>query len=161
MSQLELTPQEKAELEARPIGDSKWRDLTEEQLAIRVEIGKKIHARFMKDDDNISARCRAIYEKMPMWGFYEDANSASGWPPRRSYGVCIGEEDEERLYTATLMPMFNNRTIGGTPTSSLRRVDRWSPEIIERMKTEHHMYQHVGLWEDPLGFWAILMEAAE
>lgn len=159
MQALGLTPQEKAELDARPMGDPKWRGLTDAQIAIRIEIGKKMQAYFNRVDPTMTDRFKAIYEKMPMWAFYEDAESETGWPPRRAYGVCFGEDGEERLQTATLMPCINNRTIGGCPVNCLKRVDRWSPHTLEQMKCG--LYQGIGIWEDPLGFFTLLMEVAE
>jgi hypothetical protein len=151
-----LSPAELAELKARPIGVPEWRNLTEEQIALRVEIGKKIQADFIATSPTLEPRLRDIYERYPMWGFYESAESEDAWPPRRAYGVCFGEDDDERLYTVTLMSMINNRTIGGCPVESLVRVDRWSPQTIQRMKSP--LYNGTGIWEDPLGFVKLLME---
>jgi hypothetical protein len=157
MNELQLTPQEEAELAARPIGNPEWRNLTEEQISVRVEIGKKMQAHILSVDHTIPERFRSIYEKAPLWGFYEAAET--GWPPRRAFGVCIGAGGEDRLHTVTLMASFNNRTIGGTPISSLHRVERWSPGVIEQMKCG--LYRDTGLWEDPLGFCTLIREAAD
>jgi len=151
-----LTPEEQAELQARPIGEPQWRGLTDAQIALRIEIGKKFQAYANSTDPTMAPRYRVIYDKCPMWGFYESAETADAWPPRRAYGVCIGEGGEERLHAATLMMAVNNKILDGIPVTALRRVDRWSPQTIQRMRCG--MYRGIGIWEDPLGFVQLLRE---
>jgi hypothetical protein len=141
-----LNAEEEAELHARPIGAREWRNLTEEQIVRRIGILKKMHASIESD---MLPWQRDLYAKMPVWGFYVDAHSEDAWLPRRVYGVCLGEGDEERVHNVTLLIMMNNNTLGGTPVTQLRRVERWSAEHIERMRCG--MYTDIGLFEDPLG----------
>jgi hypothetical protein len=149
---LNLTAEEGAELHARPIGAPEWRNLTEQQLLLRIEIAKKMWLLVKQADPTLQAWHIELYERMPPWGFYVDAHSADCWPPRRIFGLCrsASEPFEQRVHNVTLMIAMNNATLGGTPVTELRRVERWSEAHIRQMCTG--WYKCIGLFEDPLGF---------
>ena len=44
--------------------------------------------------------------------------------------------------------IITNRTVGGTAVETIRRVDRWSPEQMDRIKLNCDS----GMFADPLGF---------
>ena len=61
---MNLTTEEENELKARPIGTS---CLTDEQILLRQEIGKKMCDYFLQVDTSLTPEIREIYEKTPMW----------------------------------------------------------------------------------------------
>lgn len=148
----EFTAEEDAELKTRPIGG--LYSFTEEQLSLRVAIGKKMTAWFCAVDSTMSADVRKVYEDFPMWAFYVTKSSDL---PKRSYGVCFGEDKKPRLHTAACHIMFTNLTIGGTPVEDLVKVDRWSAEQLARIEFNNDP----AIFLDPLGFMIVLRQVAK
>ncbi|RYE17152.1 MAG: hypothetical protein EOP45_16310 [Sphingobacteriaceae bacterium] len=85
-------------------------DLSKELVEERKFLGKKLCQFLFEMDDTLEEKTRKVYEKYPMWCFYEDVDSGM---PKRVYGVVWMSDGSYRLHTISCMMLFSNDTIGG------------------------------------------------
>jgi hypothetical protein len=145
-----LSEEEKEELRKNPPALD-FQPATEEQFLFRLSIAKKMCAFFNQVDASMTAEYRAIYEKYPMWAFYESTDPEATLP-RRVYGAMVRVEDDgsiaEAVHAATAHIAWVNYVLGGVLVTQLKRVDRWS----ENSTMMINMSGAKGMFCDPLGF---------
>ena len=148
-----LTIEEKNELKERPISIS-LNTLTPDQFEIRKDIAKKFCEFFLENDDTLTSKHKEIYNKYPMWKFYQTIDDEI---PKRSYGVASTKEGKDVLYTATAQIMMVNYTVGGTLCENLKVVDQWTENQIDKI----NLSENPGMFIDPLGFMIALSDNAQ
>lgn len=146
-----LTESERKEIE-RCQPTNHLNEFTAEQFVVRVSCAKKLCAWLLDKDSTLTQEYKQIYDAYPMWAFYLD-----GSIPKRSFGVAINSDDKSVLHTVSASLMFDNVTLGGTPTDKLTRVDQWDDKTIAFIKAT----RNPGCYLDPLGFWVFLLENSE
>jgi len=143
-----LTEEEKEELRKNP-PSLDFELVSEEQFLLRLSIAKKMCAFF--NDTSVPPEYRAIYEKYPMWAFYESTDSEATLP-RRVYGAILQTDEDgsktEAVHAATAHLLWVNYVVGGVPVTKLKRVDRWNENSEMMIK----MSGAKGMFCDPLGF---------
>lgn len=139
-----LTEEEKAELEAHPMGTIKSDIGGTPQFELRLCIAKKKCQWYLDNDPTLSAEARAMYEKYPMWQFYCNLDMTR---PRRMYGVFDVEKNLLYMIGAAYANVYN--CLDGFPANDVTTVDRWSHGQIVVINTSP---KHAHLFFDPLGF---------
>lgn len=148
-----LTPEEEAEMKARPMQSNVAVDYTNEQLALRQAIAKKFCQFFLDNDSSLKPEMKTIYEANPMWKFYRGKDKDGG-AIKRSYGVAMSMEGKPVLHTACCMFGWTNLTLGGTVAEELSGHEKWTDAEVTRIK----MNPTPGIFLDPMGFYILLME---
>ena len=151
-STFEFTPEEKAELEARPVG-SVVKPLAPESLALRRAISKR-QLEFVEKTEWFKARPPKVQElmrKFPFTDFYEDTDTKLA---RRVYGVIECTDGTLRLHVGTALMMMANDTVGGVDPAILRKIDNFSEKQLFTITT---MGRSAAVFLDPLG-WQLLLQ---
>lgn len=141
----ELTPDEEERLNEFPTQIY----LSDDVIADRQAIGKKVCRFFARIDDTMDERTKKVYEEFPLWCFYEDKETGI---PKRVYGVYWMSDGTYRLRTVACLTLFSNDAINGTSPDSLRKVDRWNEEQLLGMTLNKGGYAY----SDPLGFFHVI-----
>jgi hypothetical protein len=142
--------------------------LSKELIEERKSLGKRLCQRFIDVDDTLDEKTKKVYEKYPMWCFYEDVNTGL---PKRVYGVGWMEDGSYRLHTIACLMLYSNDAIGGnkhdvsssllttnepasgTSPDSLRKIDNWSKTQLIQME----LNRGGSYYADPLGFYQFLL----
>lgn len=147
-----LDEKERGELDARyiprylvhraPVTD----DLAEEQLVIRIGIGRKLCDYYVRASLTMTDQMREAYQAYPMWGFYVD--HTTGGTPKRVYGVSVntGLGRVTKLLTAACQ---DADVYERTPIENLTRVDRWTDAQKAMIRARGGA---AGLFFDPLAY---------
>ncbi len=140
---LEFTPEEFAEMTTRPVGPV-WRVFTNQQLALRVKVGRKLVA-ITLTDPRLPAWAKLLYESHPPWAFYWDGKSRL----YRIIGFTRNDIDGTVVATTiTYARTVDKIAVGGTQLGQLVRLKQWTIEhIVELQKSDSG-----GFFMDPLGF---------
>ena len=139
---LEYTPEEHAEISARPISTD-YVEFTEAQLVVRIRMAQRIHAFLMKIDSGMPEWARKGYAKCPMWGFYAYASS-----PESSCLRVYGAMEMDRMHAESAHALITNNVIGGVPCKDMVRVDRWTDQQKESLRLNNAP----GWFLDPIAF---------
>ncbi len=140
-----LTAEEGAEIRSRPPGTFIKPD--DERFALRLTLAKKFCDYFLDDDNTLTAEHREIYQRFPMWAFYEGVPSGSC---QRVYGVAMTTTGEPMLHTITKLLTHNN--VGVISCDAVRRIDTWNEDQLSSLSLTANGWA----FTDPLGFLAIL-----
>jgi len=149
----QFTLEEKAEMEARPIG-SVTEQLTPESLALRRKISNRM-LQFLEQSPWFAQRpepVKALMRKYSFTDFYEDKD---GGLARRVYGVIECEDDTFRLHVGTALMMLANDTVGGVSPEILRRIDNYSAKQLFTIRT---LGKSAAVFLDPLGWQLLIMQ---
>ncbi len=139
---MEYTLEEQSELSVCPISTA-YVDFTEAQLTVRLQIAKKIHARFMEMDSTMPSWAQEAYTQCPMWGFYTHVTH-----PGSSCMRVYGAMEDDGMHVESAHIWFTNDVIGGVPRDNLVRVDRWSASQKECLRLNNAP----GWFLDPIAF---------